>query len=146
LLSLGIGFSAQEFGPQVSRVDVNGRRLTSTAGGHDDGVGGVVDGGLITAGGLGDSPLNPADPFLVSTNAFSDDELYNLALGNGVNPAPFINTGDTVLNFNTLNPSNNDNIFAVGLNITAIGDVPEPSAVAAAAGVLSLLAVRRRNH
>ena len=141
LMSAGIGFSAQEFGPQLSHIDVNGRRLTSAAGGADDGS--VTDGALLTIGGLGDSTANPADPNLESTDQFYDDELYNLAVGNGANPAPFITTGETVLNIATENPSDNDNIFFVGFNITADGSVPEPTTLGLL-GAVGAIALRRR--
>ena len=61
-LSVGIGFSFHP-GGQVSEINIsgNGDRLTSSAGGQDDGTG--ENGGLITVGGLGDSTDNPVDPF-----------------------------------------------------------------------------------
>jgi hypothetical protein len=101
-MGLGIGFSYQtNASQQFSTVDVNGQRLTSSAGGEDDG--GPDDGMLITVGGIGDSDANPADPYAAPTNPRSDDELYSLL--------PFITTTTTSINVNTLNPSNNDNIF-----------------------------------
>lgn len=136
LMSAGISFSTA-FG-QVSHIDMNGRRLTSSAGGFDDG--GLFDGGLLTAGGLGDSPTNPGDPMDESA---PDDELYNLAMGNASNPAPFINTGDTALTFDTINPSDNDNIFFVGFNITAEGSIPEPTTLGIL-GAIGAIALRRR--
>ena len=56
---LGIAHGFQP-GAQVSLVDVNGSRLTSAAGGQDDGE--AAGGALITVGGLGDSNANPPDP------------------------------------------------------------------------------------
>ena len=50
LMSLGIGFGYQP-ASQFSTVDINGQRLTSCAGGQDDGGG--FNGGLITVGGSG---------------------------------------------------------------------------------------------
>jgi hypothetical protein len=132
LLSLGIGFGFQGTG-QASTVDIDGRRLTSSAGGQDDG--GAFDGGLITIGGVGDSKTNPANPNLGPNGdpAF-DDELYNLALGNSVNSNPFLTTGQTSFNIVTQNASNDDNIFFAGINITAqavvAGQVPEPASLA----------------
>src|SRR5207302_1542129 len=79
-MSLGISFSTGE--AQRNIVNVNATRLTSSAGGYDDGI--LADGGLITAGGIGDSNANP-DPF--STNANLDDELYSLKT--------FLHTGDS---------------------------------------------------
>lgn len=130
LLSLGIGFGFQGI-EQASQVDINGQRLTSAAGGQDDGT--IGNGTLITVGGTGDSPDIPANP-LAGPNGDPrfDDELYNLALGS------FLSAGDTSLLVETLNPSNDDNIFFLGLNVTAEGDVcvgdecetvPEPSSI-----------------
>ncbi|MDY7003092.1 MAG: PEP-CTERM sorting domain-containing protein [Cyanobacteriota bacterium] len=132
LLSLGIGFGFQG-GSQFSTVDVDGRRLTSSAGGQDDGV--SSNGGLITVGGLGDSTANPSDPFANPTSSSSDDELYNLAVGNSTNPAPFLTSGATSFDIDTENPSLDDNLFFLGINITAEAninapiDVPEPSTI-----------------
>jgi hypothetical protein len=116
LMSLGIGFSYQEGALQYSQVDVNGQRLTTSAGGHDDGT--PQNGGLITAGGLGDSIDNPADPFALPTTARDDDELYNIT--------PFLTDGDMSILVRTLNPSRDDNIFFTAFNITARGDVSQP--------------------
>lgn len=107
LMSLGIGFSAG--GGQYSTVDVNGLSLAPRAGGYDDGK--LANGSLITVGGIGDSPANP------SSISDSDDELYNLANGG------FLKNGDTSISVATLNPSNDDNIFFAGFNITAIASV-----------------------
>src|SRR5207249_12173061 len=103
LMSLGIGFSYQP-GEQVSLVDGNGRRLSSSAGGQDDGDG--YNGALITVGGLGDSPTNPA-PFAPSTDVRTDDELYDLALGNSADPTPFLLNGQTSFTVTPSNPSFN---------------------------------------
>lgn len=124
LLSLGIGFGFQGAGMN-SNVDINGRRLTSSAGGQDDGTG--ANGGLITVGGIDDDPSNPDDPFAAASgNPRIDDELYNLALGNLADATPFLLDGITVIDIDTINPSNNDNIFFLGLNITAEAGVNQP--------------------
>ena len=118
--SLGISFGYQTFGgPQRSLVDVNGVRLTSSAGGQDDGVPITTgNGGLLTVGGLDDSNANPPDPNAGPTNPRTDDELYNLL--------PFVNNGDTIINVHTVNPSNDDNIFFAALNLkSAIAIVGE---------------------
>jgi VCBS repeat-containing protein len=121
LLSLGIGFGFQGSG-QFSNVSVNGRPLTSSAGGQDDGSG--TNGALITIGGIGDSKGNPGDPTAgPSGDPRIDDELYNLAEGNSSNSAPFINNGDTTLIIDTLNPSNDDNIFFAGINLTTAASI-----------------------
>lgn len=127
-MSLAISFSIGS--EQTSQVDINGNRLTSSAGGADDGIG--SDGGLITAGGIGDSTANPADP---TSSTSPDDELYDLS--------PFLNTGDTSFTMFTNNPSNDDNIFMMGLYITGeIGsvndDTPPPNGVIPAPGAVVL--------
>ena len=120
LLSLGIGFSFQAGGvQQFSTVNVNGSRLTSAAGGEDDGFSG--NGGLITIGGIGDSITNPANPLAPPTTARSDDELYSLK--------PFLAAGNTQIKIDTTNPSNDDNIFFAGVNITARAVVTPATAV-----------------
>jgi hypothetical protein len=117
-MALAISFSTG--GGQHSQIDVNGTRLSTSAGGYDDGI--LADGGLITAGGIGDSIANPLDPFLIGDSAY-DDELYSLV--------PFLNTGDTSFSIFTQNTSNDDNIFLMGLYTSAeVGSVnpsvPEP--------------------
>lgn len=108
-LSLGISFGFQGTS-QFSQIDVNGTRMTTSAGGQDDGVG--ENGALITVGGLDDSNDNPSDPnALPNGDPRFDDELYNLL--------PFVNDGDTQIIINTLNPSNDDNIFFAALNLAS---------------------------
>ena len=105
--SLGISFGFQPSG-QFSWVNVSGQRLTTSAGGQDDGQ--DEDGALITVGGVGDSNANPADPY--QDDSFGpryDDELYSLL--------PFVANGDTSIKVETLNPSNDDNIFFAALNL-----------------------------
>ena len=102
-MSLGIsfGFQTPTDTIQFSLVDVNGTRLTSSAGGQDDGAG--ENGALITVGGLDDSNNNPA-PFAPPADFNNpDDEYYNLI--------PFVNDGDTQINVFTINPSTDDNIL-----------------------------------
>lgn len=118
-MSLAISFSTGD--SQHSLIDINGptNRLSTSAGGFDDGV--EADGGLITAGGIGDSNANPADPN--STVSSLDDELYSLV--------PFLHNGDTSFTIFTQNPTNDDNIFLMGLHTSAeVGSVnptvPEP--------------------
>lgn len=101
-MGLGIGHSFQglQGTPMVNHIDVNGVRLTSSAGGEDDGVG--EDGGLITVGGVGDTNDNP-DPQTRSLRFRTDDELYNLL--------PFVSPGDQQISVFSLNPTDDDNIF-----------------------------------
>ncbi len=121
IFSLGISFSYQDGeNQQYSQVDVNGKRLTTSAGGEDDGF--AQNGGLITAGGIGDLNANPANPNAFPTDARSDDELYDLA--------SFMKLGDTLLTIDTLNPSNDDNVFFAGFvtsGIAVVNPVPEPA-------------------
>jgi hypothetical protein len=134
-MSLGISFSCCV--NQVSRVDVNGDRLSSSAGNRDDGIGLSNQGSLITAGGIGDNIANPVNPF--STNQADDDELYDLR--------PFVNLGDTSLTIFTQNTSNDDNIFFLALNSTAqVAIVPEPSTLAIAVFAVATMAIRPRRN
>ena len=115
-MSLAISFGYQPAGNlgQFSEIDVNGQRLTSSAGGQDDcdiydfdtNPGGCAqNGSLFTVGGLGDDPANPPDPNATTSpdGARADDELYTLD--------DFIDDGDSQILVNTRNPSNDDNIF-----------------------------------
>lgn len=129
-MSLGIGFSAG--GSQFSTVDIEvaGNKLTSSAGGFDDGVG--SNGGLITAGGIGDDPANPANPNLTTS---PDDELYTLN--------SYLQPGWSSFDIITQNPSRDDNIFFAGLNLTAVAGinvpppgVPDPASTALLLGAL----------
>ena len=107
-MSLGISYGHQGTG-QYSIVNVNGIRLTTSAGGQDDGYN--LNGGLLTVGGIGDSNNNPTDPFATPTEPRSDDELYNLI--------PFVDDGDTAITVYTQNPSNDDNIFFASLYLAS---------------------------
>jgi putative serine esterase DUF676 len=99
-LGISFGFQGLSGTPMVSVIDVNGSRLTSSAGGEDDG--GTFNGGLITVGGIGDSNMNPP-PFASSSGFDTDDELYNML--------PFVNEEDSSIFIETLNPTDDDNIF-----------------------------------
>ncbi|MBL9138708.1 MAG: hypothetical protein JNK85_22755 [Verrucomicrobiales bacterium] len=141
LISLGIGFGFQPAG-QFSIVDGNGRRLTSSAGGQDDGIG--TNGGLITAGGLDDNPANPDPNATDAGGPRTDDELYDLGQGNVADPTPFLSNGLLSYKFDTLNPSQDDNIFFLGVNITAragINEPPPPAVIPETSTVVSGLAV-----
>ncbi|WP_224363079.1 choice-of-anchor A family protein [Hyalangium versicolor] len=114
-LSLGISFGYQDGSAserQVSIVDVNNSRLTSQAGGQDDGV--SEDGALLTVGGLDDSNANPA-PNSTGPGFRGDDELYDLR--------PFVANGSTQITVATRNPSNDDNIFFAALSLTSAAAV-----------------------
>jgi hypothetical protein len=125
-MSLGDSFSydTPTSSSQYSVVTVNGKLLTSSAGGQDDGQNFPVqtptdyttvgDGALMTVGGIGDSNANPSDPTSHgdATSPRYDDELYSLI--------PFVNNGDTTIKVNTVNPSNDDNIFFAAFNLHSI--------------------------
>ncbi|MFA7329451.1 MAG: Ig-like domain-containing protein [Candidatus Delongbacteria bacterium] len=95
---------------QTSYVDVNGVRLTSSAGGNDEGEN--QNGALISVGGVGDSRTNPALPLFNDPCSYTDytnydDELYDIA--------GFIGAGNTSMSVHTYNPSADDNLFAAHL-------------------------------
>ncbi|NEP10260.1 MAG: DUF4114 domain-containing protein [Symploca sp. SIO2C1] len=120
-LALGIQYSEQprySVGTQFTTVDINGERLTSSAGNSNDGITIrdrfiSVNGALVSVGGVGDSLNNPTDPFDTTNNG--DDELYNLV--------PFINDGDTALRVDTANPSNDDSIFLAALTLPNVAEL-----------------------
>jgi len=145
-LAVGSGFSDQAQGApathecgtvaaQASTIDINGARLSSCAGDYDDGYGN--NGGLITVGGVGDSIDNPADPLQGAadgkTPRVQDDELYNLV--------PFLKNGDSKVTVETVNASNDDNLFLAVLKVTqetgAQKTVPvaQPDSASAVSGV-----------
>lgn len=150
---------------QVTTIDVTtdsttSRRLSSCAGGNDDGNFVASNGQLITAGGVGDDPSNPS---VNCTTSADDDEFYNLGAGNDADPTAFLQSGDTFVSLETSNPSNDDNVFFVAFTSTfGISDVdgepvdpvdpvdppanvPEPATlILFALGLLSLGLVRRK--
>ncbi|MDP2606281.1 MAG: Ig-like domain-containing protein [Deltaproteobacteria bacterium] len=120
-MGLGISFGFQGTS-QFSIVNVNGRRLTSSAGGQDDGL--AANGGLITAGGLDDSNANP-NPDAFPSDSRTDDERYSLIQGNSVDSNPFISPTDTSISVFTQNPSNDDNIFFAYFHLSGAAIVGE---------------------
>jgi hypothetical protein len=111
-MGLGISFSAQPTG-QYSIVDVNGQRLSTSAGGQDDGS--LQNGALITAGGLDDLKANPVDPNAQPSDTRTDDEMYNLL--------KFLDSKTAKILVDTYNPSDDDNIFFAWFELSAKGDV-----------------------
>ena len=116
-MSLGISYGAccQPIG-QYTNISVNGKPLTSSAGGQDDGE--LANGALITVGGIGDSTGNPADPLAHDDCTIAprcDDELYDLKA--------LVGNGATSFSVATNNPSNDDNIFLAALDIGTTASV-----------------------
>jgi len=135
LMSIGDSFSC--CGSQKSTITIDGNLLTDFAGNFDDGLT-LSDGSLITVGGIGDpAQTNPA--------SYADDhELYDLS--------PLLTMGATSFNIFTVNPTNDDNIFFMGLTLTGdiggiVGGVPEPGSLALlGAALLGLLMVGYRRQ
>ncbi len=125
---LGDGFSFDGTGcttsEQVSTVKVNGTVITDNAGCNDDSIDPTAsNGNLFTTGGFND----PFSPMLPTTA--EDHERYNLV--------PQISMGDTSIVVDTVNASENDNIFLAGFYVSGIASigppptgVPEPSNLA----------------
>ncbi|MEJ8572449.1 hypothetical protein [Microbaculum marinum] len=118
-MGLGISFSCQyppscaSSGQQYTIVDVNSQRLTTAAGGEDDGA--SANGALITVGGIGDNFKNPADPFATPTDPRDDDEMYNLK--------PFLGRKTKTIYVDTVNPSDDDNMFFAWFELSSKGDI-----------------------
>jgi hypothetical protein len=108
LLNMGVGIGDSAQGTtQYSQIDVNGARLTTSAGGQDDGA--LSNGALITVGGIGDVNTNPS-PYVLPSDTRTDDELYSLL--------PFITNTVTNITVATLNTSLDDNIFMSYFELT----------------------------
>ena len=106
-MMLGDSFST---GGQSSSVTVNGTIITENAGNGDDG--GDTNGALITVGGND-------DPFSTLLPTYENDhERYNLV--------PYIALGDTSITVDTVNPSNDDNIFLAAFYLSGIAGINEP--------------------
>ena len=117
-------------------VDIDGRRLTSAAGGPDDGFKAGINGPvgtstLITVGGRGNDTANIGDPFSLPAGRLfaerTDDELYDLAKGNELDAAPYLADGTSSLQIDIrhLNPLQLNVPFFLGLNIVTQAAPPE---------------------
>lgn len=134
-MSLGISFSCCD---QRSTVKVNDQLLTENAGNNDDGAQ-VANGSLITVGGFD-------DPLSSGFDAYANDgERYNLA--------SYVSAGDTTIKVDTVNASQDDNIFFAGFYVSGEAgfneepptNVPEPgSLLLLLLGIGALLLGRKR--
>lgn len=142
--SFQVGSTSQSTVVDITTDSTVNRNLTTCLGGQDesnDQDSGPTGGNsaLMTVGGIGDDPTNPDCSTLATPTDRTDDELYNLALGNASDPNPFINPGDTFLQIDTNNPSNDDNVFAMFItssftvsnvdNTDITGNTPIPGSV-----------------
>lgn len=135
LMSLGISYSVDNSSTQRTEVDVNGSRLSNSAGGNGDGF--RSNGALLEIGGIGD---NPANPSLLDTNTDADDLLYTLD--------SFVSSGDSSIDFVFNGISNDDYIFFQGIEYTSlqVAIVPEPTTALALLGLVTSAFFRRRRR
>ncbi|MCU7917921.1 MAG: PEP-CTERM sorting domain-containing protein [Candidatus Thiodiazotropha sp. (ex Epidulcina cf. delphinae)] len=136
-MALGIGFSCCN---QKSTVEVNGLLMTENAGNKDDGVNGDNNGNLITVGSF-DDPLSPVNPTYAQ-----DTERYDLS--------SFITLGDTSISVDTINASQDDNIFLASFYVSGQAgfnepppSVPEPGTLMLTTlGLFGIVAAKRRRR
>lgn len=138
-MTLGISFSCCQ---QRSTIEVNDQLLTENAGNFDDGAA-LANGALITVGGFDDPLSYGLDDYA------NDHERYNLQ--------NFVNAGDMSIKVDTINGSQDDNIFFAGFYVSGIAglnedpdpdptvSVPEPSALILLLLSLGTVLLGRRN-
>lgn len=116
-MGVGISFSYQlQRADQSTKIRVNGKTLTSAAGGQDDGdVRLQSNGAILTVGGVGDSNRNPANPNAAPTKPTSDDELYSLL--------PFITKTTRSIKVTAENTTDDNNFFFAWLDLSGDGEV-----------------------
>lgn len=131
-MGVGISFSYQLQGAdQSTRIDVNGQRLTSAAGGQDDGdLTAQTNGAILTVGGVGDSNKNPTNPNAKPTKPRSDDELYSLL--------PFITKASRSIKVTASNTTDDNNLFFAWLDLSGDGDVVNANADTDGDGLLDV--------
>ncbi len=125
ILSIGASNSYQTDAPddgeggsgvnQHSNITVNGNVISDSAGGCDDMVDypvGCNSMGYNTIGGVGDDLDMPTVPWTNPPGYFAEDELYDIA--------SMMTVGDTGLTVETINPSNDDNLYFAGVYLTGI--------------------------
>ena len=125
ILSIGSSNSFQTDAPddgeggsgvnQHSNISANGNVISDSAGGCDDMVDypvGCNSMGYNTIGGVGDDLDMPTVPWTNPPGYFAEDELYDIA--------SMMTFGDTGLTVETINPSNDDNLYFAGVFLTGI--------------------------
>ena len=139
--------SPQPGNNQASTITVNGTIITTNAGNNDDckdpnAATAAANGCLITVGtNLNNGDLSVSDPFSPLLPTYlQDHERYNLT--------PQIHVGDTAITVNTVNASNDDNIFAAVFEVSGDASVstgvPEPTTwLMLGSGVFGLVLTRR---
>lgn len=139
-MGVGVSFSYQlQKAAQAIRIDVNGKRLTSGAGGQDDGdLRAQTNGALITVGGVGDSNANPKSPNAAPARPTSDDELYSLL--------PFIRKSTRSINVTTSSTAEDNNLFFAWLDLSGDADVFDPNADTDGDGLLDVWETRGYDH
>lgn len=131
-MGVGISFSYQLGGAdQSTRIEVNGQRLTSSAGGQDDGdLTSETNGAIITVGGVGDSNKNPKKPNAAPTKPSSDDELYSLL--------PYLTKTTKSIKVTASNTTDDNNLFFAWLDLSGDGDVTDLTADTDGDGLLDV--------